>query len=132
LKNYYINYERTGEGVEYLKPLISQLVLTDENSGELAKIHNVIGMMAWIHNDYDTCIEYTKRAYEEFDGESAYVYNLLLAYEKTRGENDAVFQQWLDRLAGYSQLSLSSQEYLMQHGRTYAGTTIEEPDDLSS
>lgn len=126
LRGFFVNYGRAREGATYIRGVISQLPEDGERSRELSKLYNAVGMLAWSCRDYDTCIEYTTRAYNKFDGESAYVYNLLLAYKETRGPDDPVFQQWLDRLAAFERLSLDNQEYLAQHGRAYSGETIEE------
>ncbi|MEU6306977.1 hypothetical protein [Streptomyces chartreusis] len=126
LRGFYGNYGRAREGVTYVRGVISQLPEDSEHSHEFAKLYNVVGMLAWTCRDFDTCIDYTTRAYNKFDGESAYVYNLLLAYKETRGQDDPVFQQWLDRLAAFDRLSPDNQEYLAQHGRSYTGGTVEE------
>jgi len=130
LRSYFANYGRAREGAAYVRGVILRLPDDGEHSHELARIYNSVGMLAWTCRDFDTVIEYTLRACNKFDGEPAYVYNLLLVYKETRGQDDPTFQQWLDRLAAYDRLSPDHQEYLAQHGRTYSGGTIEEsPED---
>ncbi|MFJ5779033.1 hypothetical protein [Streptomyces sp. NPDC093094] len=130
LRSFFANYGRAREGVNYVRRVISRLPDAGEHSSELARMYNIVGMLAWVCKDFDTVIEYTSRAFNTFDGEPAYVYNLLLVYEETRGRDDPTFQQWLDRLAAYDRLPVVHQEYLAQYGRTYSGGTIEgSPED---
>ncbi|MFE9773894.1 hypothetical protein ACFYOV_19915 [Streptomyces sp. NPDC005931] len=129
LRGFFANYGRAREGVTYVRRVISRLPDDDEHSEELARMYNIVGMLAWVCSDFDTVIEYTSRAFSKFDGEPAYVYNLLLAYKETRGQDDPAFQQWLDRLAAYDRLPPEHQEYLAEHGRVYSGGTIKESSE---
>lgn len=129
LRSYFINFGRTRDGVAYMRELLTRIPEAAGRGHDMARMLNSAGMLAWHHDDYDACITFTTRAYENNPSEPAYAYNLLLAYAELRGEDDPVYQQWLDRLEAYPALTKFHQDYLVERGRTFSGETNESSDD---
>jgi tetratricopeptide (TPR) repeat protein len=115
LKNYFVNTGKGQEGLEYLNKVLERLVVKGSYSAELnAFTANQIGMLAWVIDDYESCLKYTQLAATLEPDEPAYYYNIALVYKAT--DATPQLEETLRKLATMPNLSEDHRRILEEFG----------------
>lgn len=115
LFNYFRNTGKGKEGVDYLARFLDRMIGGGSHTQELkASIANKIGMLAWLIEEDEICIKYTKVAIDFNSEEPAFHYNLSLVYAKIGAT--AELEHTLAKLNSFPQLDEDHKRLLRQHG----------------
>jgi hypothetical protein len=116
IRAHFINTGRGSDGLAYLKKFFNDISKREHlDNRTKANIANQTGMLAWVCDDLEACITYTKLAASLNSSEPAYLYNLALAYESKKQKED--LEDTLDALSRMSdRLDSDHRKMLSKYG----------------
>lgn len=112
--SFFANAGLAAEGIEPIADTLNKLESAAAQHDLLAFTANKAGMLAWIINDYDRCIRYTKMALHYSPLDASYHYNLCLAYDKMG--LSSLLSQTLEQLSKLPDLDNDHLTILQKHG----------------
>lgn len=119
-KRYYENSGGTTEGVAFFESLYKRVLENQRlTAADKAFVANKAGMLAWVLDDHEACISYTRKAANLNPEEPAYLYNLALAYDADGRSDDMTAT--LEALAALPGLDEDHLKLLERHGTKRAG-----------